>query len=245
MKWIVTTDPSPKHNASIELHEPHTGNWLLRSPEYAEWLTGSTKLFWVHGIPGAGKTVLLSFIAQRVQEHCRQKAPRCAGFCYYYCDFTRNQDETSHLLRWVIGQLCRQSGFVPKDAMQLYRAGVEPSNRSLVSVLSVLFRLFDAVFLVVDALDETRDQTRLVSTLLSLTAVEFPNVKILATSRREPDIERLLCQVPHMSLSNPLVDEDIRLHINETFSRDHQFVHWRASLSSDVKNALVSGAQGM
>ncbi|KAF2188909.1 hypothetical protein K469DRAFT_748137 [Zopfia rhizophila CBS 207.26] len=187
-------DPSSNHNAAAELYEPHTGTWLFRSPQYDQWLTGSTQFFWVHGIPGAGKTVLLSFVVQTIQKYCQSE---------------------------------------------------EPGITSLIPAFSVIAQLFNTVYLLVDALDETQDQTKLVSTLKRLTDLKFGTVKILATSRREADIDALLCETPHISLSNPLVDEDIRLYIREMLSKDYRFAEWPKSLSREVEAALVGGAKGI
>jgi hypothetical protein len=167
------------------------------------------------------------------------------GWCYYYCDFRRSQDETPHLLRWIISQLGRQSKSVPAEVMQLFYDGVEPRITSLRSAFSAIVRLFNTVYLLVDALDETQDQTKLVSTLKDMTGAEFANVKILATSRIEADIDRLLCEMPHISLSNKLVDEDIRLYIRETLSENDRFARWPKSLSREVEAALIDGAKGM
>jgi len=245
LKWLVTTDPSPNHNAAVQLHEEHTGTWLLRSREYAAWLTGQVPLFWVYGIPGAGKTVLLSFIAISLQKHCNTARNAGMAFCYYYCYFGRSQDETPHLLRWAISQLCRQSGTVPAEVVKLFGAGTEPAVNELISALSAVVQPFDAVFLLVDALDETQNQTRLASTLMCLRGSRFPNVRVLATSRQEPDIERVLQKEQSMSLLNPLVDEDIRLYIGETLRSDPRFRRWQPVLVSAVEDALIAGAKGM
>ncbi|KAF7300629.1 NACHT and ankyrin domain protein [Mycena chlorophos] len=42
----------------IETWHKNTGAWILEHPAFLEWKTGSTKLLWCTGIPGAGKTVL-------------------------------------------------------------------------------------------------------------------------------------------------------------------------------------------
>src|SRR5215471_20789730 len=43
LKWLVSTDPSPNHNKACELHEAHTGKWFTSSPEYEDWIGGSTR----------------------------------------------------------------------------------------------------------------------------------------------------------------------------------------------------------
>ena len=80
---------------------------------------------------------------------------------------------------------------------------------------------------------------------MCLRGSRFPNVRVLATSRQEPDIERVLQKEQSMSLLNPLVDEDIRLYIGETLRSDPRFRRWQPSLVSAVEDALIAGAKGM
>jgi hypothetical protein len=102
LEWLVTTDPSPNHNNACELHEEHTGEWLINSPEYTGWLERRNRFLWLHGIPGAGKTVLASYVFQNVEALVEDSAPEVPGCAYYYCYFSRGQDESSHFLRWII-----------------------------------------------------------------------------------------------------------------------------------------------
>ncbi|KAB5576232.1 hypothetical protein GE09DRAFT_1185021 [Coniochaeta sp. 2T2.1] len=71
-RWLETTNPSPLHNLAVQNHERETGTWLLRLPQWNEWLhrPDSTQLLWLHGIPGAGKTVLASFLIEVLKDHC-------------------------------------------------------------------------------------------------------------------------------------------------------------------------------
>jgi len=92
---------------------------------------------------------------------------------------------------------------------------------------------------------ETKDPMRLVSKLISLRGPRFLNVKVLATSRKEPDIERLLQDEESISLSNPPVDEDTRVYIRETLASGARFQRWRPSLAKSVEDSLTKGAKGM
>ena len=134
---------------------------------------------------------------------------------------------------------------MPVEVMQLLHDGVEPGIKNLESAFSAVVQHFTTVYFLVDALDETQDQSKLVSTLMRLVGSQSGNVKILSTSRREPDIDRLLYKTLHISLSNPLVDEDIRLYIREALSQNDRFVGWSESLSCEVENRLIEGAKGM
>ena len=246
LKWLVTTDPSSNHNAAFHLHEPHTGKWFFGSPEYKDWLTGSTSHLWLHGIPGAGKTVLLSSIVEKVQDYCKSQTPKDIACAYYYCYFHRSQDEAPHMLRWVLSQLCRQSNFVPDEVQELFHNGTEPGIPQLISALSAVLHRFRRVYVLVDALDESLDRRKLLNVLKTLMSSNFRKLRVLAMSRKEQDIEQALQNIScDISLSNARVDEDIRLYVHNIIRNDQRFMGWSSSLRNDVEDSLVGGAKGM
>jgi NACHT domain len=247
LQWLVSTDPSPIHNKSCELHETHTGKWLTRYQEYQDWKSGSTRLLWIHGIPGAGKTVLASYIVEDIKRFCQTSAPSDAAWAYYYCYFGRQHDEAPHLLRWIINQLCRQSTYIPSQLIELYQQGGEPKTADLAKVLSMVLRRFQHVYVVLDALDESLNRQNLLDIIIQFASDHaFKKIKLLAMSRKEIDIESSFEELSiSMSLSNPLVDEDIRIYVQRKLREDRKFRRWPVSLTANIERALVKGAKGM
>jgi hypothetical protein len=246
LKWLVTTDPSPNHNNACELHEDHTGQWLTNSPEYTNWKFGRSRFIWLHGIPGAGKTVLHSFIAEDVKRHCRGiEGSACA---FYYCYFARNQGETTHFLRWVISELCRKIGGIPARIHTQYKAGLgHLVEGTLLSMLEVAAENFSRVYITIDALDESANLEHLLKLLHKIVRhTKLGNIQLLATSRKELDIESALSPIATgLSLSNPYVDKDITTYVKGRLREDPKFGRWPESLKSETEAALVKGAKGM
>jgi Fungal N-terminal domain of STAND proteins len=59
LRWLKDADPTSNHRAARKKHEqPETGTWLLKCREFAQWCDQEGQILWMHGIPGAGKTVL-------------------------------------------------------------------------------------------------------------------------------------------------------------------------------------------
>lgn len=56
--WFSPRNPEDHHNAALQLQYPGTCTWILDTPEFEEWTREGDQLLWVHGIPGAGKTIL-------------------------------------------------------------------------------------------------------------------------------------------------------------------------------------------
>jgi hypothetical protein len=244
-RWLETTDPSPLHNRAWNVHEPYTSGWILRSPEWNQWLTGDTRCLWIHGIPGAGKTILTSFIVEQVKLHCKNRQQ--SGHSYYYCYFGHNQDEASPFLRWAIAQLCRQANCMSEFVHQLYKQGGQPSLTELMLALEITLQGFDIAYITIDALDESKPREDLLRVIRDLaTDSRFSKIHCIVTSRTYIDIEQSLEPISHsMAMSNALVDEDIRKHVHSALHSETRFQRWPADILTEVEDALVHGSKGM
>ena len=241
-------DPSSNHNEAWGLREPHTGRWLTRSPDYDDWVRGSTNLLWLHGIPGSGKTILASFVVEETRGLCKSTSLNGIGHAYYYFYYRREKDEVPNFLRWVINQLCRQSANIPTEVHQLHRDGGQPSIASLLMALFAVLREFQRVYLVLDALDESTNRKDLLDVLIKISSdANFAKLRILATSRRELDIERALGDISIViSLThNQWVDDDIRLYVQNHLREDRKLSRWPEALRTEIETSLVRGAKGM
>lgn len=235
------------------MHEDQTNLWATRSPEWQTWISGSTKFLWIHGIPGAGKTVLASFlIEQAIQaiknaplDHDSEKLP--AVCVYYYCSFQRNQDESAPFLRWLLGQLFRRATFVTQEIEQLYQLQHQPSVTQLLEALESVLDVFETVFVVIDAVDESLSRLDLLRVLRDLvTDSRFESIRLLATSREYYDIETHFSDISvELSMNNPLVQEDIRLYVQSVMASNPKFRAWPKSLTTEIENGLAKGAEGM
>jgi hypothetical protein len=242
----VTTDPSPNHNSACTLHDAHTGKWLSDSTEYQAWSTTNTSFLWLYGIPGAGKTVLLSYIIENVKAQCKSLPSNDVACVYYYCYFGRAQDESPHLLRWVIDQLVRCSQYIPNEILDCYYAGQQPSMPTLVLALSLLLKKFRKVYLFVDALDESLERQNLLDLLLKLAGPGFENISLLVMSREEIDIKAAIGNASQsLSLSNSFVEEDIRKYVRNQLRTHRKLCGLRSSMQTEIENSLVEGANGM
>lgn len=244
VKWLEHTNPSEVHNRSRHLYEEHTGNWVLRSSAWVDFVHGGHRTLWIHGIPGAGKTVLFSHLVQTLHQYRKN---RRVGWAYYYCYFGRNQDETGPLLRWITAQLCNQAAHIPNELAEAYRERQEPDTDSLLSILAAVLQPLDAAYVAIDAINESMPYTSLLTALRALmTESRFRKLRLLLTSRQYLDIEQCIkpCAVP-LPISNNLVAEDLRIYVASKLKSNPKFAAWPAALVKEVEDALVMGAKGM
>ncbi|KAK3300595.1 uncharacterized protein B0H64DRAFT_414465 [Chaetomium fimeti] len=244
--WLIATDPTEIHERSRDTYEPGTGEWLFRSPEWQSWLGEKTRCLWIHGIPGAGKTIFASHLIESVGMHCGRQGSGYACV-YYYCYFGHSQDETTPVLRWILLELCRQLGRVPLAVHELYRRGGNPSPRNLLATLEQVIQAFDRVHVIIDAVDESLQRENLLRVLRDL-AVDgrFEKLRLLATSREYLDIEEVMVDIATpVSMRNPFVHDDIVLYIKSRLDTHPRLKRWPEMLRKEVLRALCRGANGM
>lgn len=245
-RWLERTNPSSLHNLAVKNHEPETGTWLLRLPEWQNWLhqSDASRLLWLHGIPGAGKTVLASFLIEELKKQCSYSEE--IGRAYYYCHYTHNQDEAAPFLRWLVSQVCRQAQWVPDQLLELHNGGCDPSIPELENVLELALSKFRSFHIVIDAVDESSPREDLLAVIATLAVdIRFQKLKVLATSRPYFDIERMLKGVSvSISMSNPSVELDIRRMVHSRLHSSRRLKRF-SHLFDRVEEALVTGAQGM
>lgn len=239
-------NPSSLHNAAFKKHEEHTSAWLLQAPEWSNWLNREKlqKFLWIHGIPGSGKTVLASFIIEQLKALCSRDSE--LGRVYYYCHYSHNHDEGASFLRWTIGQLCRHAKWIPAQLKELHDHGCEPSIPELENALEAVLEKFKMTYVVIDAVDESTPRDDLLAVIATIAVDKrFRNIKVLATSREYFDIEKIFSGISEViSMSNPLVERDIRLFVHSRLlssPRIRRFQH----LLNHIEDVLITGAQGM
>lgn len=229
---------------------------MLRTPEWPLWIEGKHRCLWIHGIPGAGKSILASYLAEEVEKHCTassddlddvSKENSRLGYAYYYCYFGHNQDESSHFLRWIIGQLCRQIARVPEELQDIYKSGKIPSLSILLSILYRILEGFKRVYFVLDAVDESMPRADLLRVIRDLSIdARFSNLGLLVTSRQYIDIEQVMesCSIP-ITMFNPFVEEDIRTLVRATVQSDAKYQRWPEDLRLEMEDSIPKKAKGM
>ena len=201
---------------------------------------------WFYGIPGAGKTILLSYMVEDVKLHCKTQSDKSSICIYYYCYFGRNQDESAHLVRWAVSQLARNTQYIPEGIVEILQKGEQPSLSALMDALSELSSRLNRVYLLIDALDESAPRAGLLRVLQQLGADRFSNIKVIATSREESDIKRALDDISlSVSLSNQYVDEDIATYVRSSVASNPRLRDYPVDLKEEIERALVEGARGM
>ena len=249
-QWLAAPEPSSNHNAAMKKRQPSTGEWFTGSKEFIQWKIASSSFLWLHGIPGCGKTILCSTIIQKVIETYMTKP--AIAVVYFYFDFNdRSKQRSDSLVRSLLTQLLAQCPSLPGCLESAYSRSQDgqqqPTTETLTSLLHQVLQGFGHTYLFFDALDECVDRDELHSLIMEITQWNISTLHMLATSRREKDIEDALqplvtCQI---CIQSAVVDTDIRVYILDRLSNDLKLKKWPTEAKREIEKALMVGANGM
>ena len=247
LDWLKYCDPSTNHEAARSKHEPSTGNWFIESKIFVNWTGNPNASLWLHGIPGAGKTVLCSTIIEHVKTICGNDT----RYAYFYFDFNDPQKQTVvGMLRSIILQLCVGNAQLLGELCELYRqrndGRQQPTLQGLTKSLLSLFVNNRRLYLILDALDECSERGKLLDIISQIVRAK-DHANLFVTSRKEKDITDALQGIfgSQLDLRGDLIDADIDLHVRRCLESDRCLQKWNAQIKQEILEALVQGADGM
>jgi hypothetical protein len=242
LKWLTKADPISNHRAACDKHEPGTGEWLISSHEFSYWLLPGRSL-WLHGIPGAGKTILCSTIIEAVTS----RRPTDVPCVYFYFDFSNAQKQpVINMLSSLLAQLSAST--VPPEVKQLYQHCHKGTQEATIAQLTdTLIAIADhgnGMYIIVDALDESSDWKAL---LKVVETVLQSKINLLVTSRKEHNIEMVLSNSVDfaVAIQDERVNADVCVHVKQCLRHDPDLSKWDHDLKLEIVTSLTAGAQGM
>jgi len=171
------------------------------------------------------------------------------GIAFLYCSYGRREEQKAvNLLSAVLKQLAQEQPLIP-TVEALYSDHVKhrtrPSFDEVSKSLHAIIERYSQVFVVVDALDECRDddgtRRKLLSEIRNLQS-QF-NVKLMATSRFIPEIEHEF--ETDIRLEVRAIDEDVEQYLDSQMSRLRSFVIRSPTLPQLIKTNITKAADGM
>ncbi|OQD72693.1 hypothetical protein PENANT_c227G08858 [Penicillium antarcticum] len=108
-RWLCPPDPSSNASHARTLRHKGTGAWLLESPVFQEWHSGSRRQLWLHGLAGCGKSVLSTTMLDHL---ANGNDDLILSFFFDFNDVAKQTLE----------------GMLRSLAFQLYRRGVNSAN---------------------------------------------------------------------------------------------------------------------
>ena len=173
------------------------------------------------------------------------------GLAYFYFDTNdRTKQTIKGLLSHLVFALAARSKdyFINQRFYEMHGRLYNPTWDELLGLLKELLNSFKQNYVVIDALDECDEYEQLFTKVIMIIhGWQLSNVHLLMTSRREQHIlvNMQECATIEICLSEELVGSDIISYIHATIEADSQFKMWGHKVKEEVKEALISGANGM
>jgi hypothetical protein len=250
MDLLTPIDYAPQQNDFMQKRQVGTGQWLLKTAVYNEWLRQPQHTLLCTGMPGAGKTIIASIAINHLQTTHRDNPT--VGIAYLYLNFRRQYEQNpTDLLLNLLKQLVQAQPTVPKAVLNLYAQRhanrTRPLNYEIAQVLQSVVAEYSRTFIIVDGLDECRVSDGSRSEFLS----EMFNIQVktkanlLVTSRLAEDILQVFLQRGCLRLEIRASNDDVENYLEGQMSSFPSFVQQNPNLQKDIKARIMSSANGM
>lgn len=104
LDWLCPIDYAAQQSDFISRRQARTGQWLLDSADFQEWLMTSKQTLFCPGIPGAGKTILTATVVENLDMTFENDGS--IEIAYLYCNFRRHHEQNlEDLLASLLKQL--------------------------------------------------------------------------------------------------------------------------------------------
>jgi tRNA A37 threonylcarbamoyladenosine biosynthesis protein TsaE len=227
-----------------------TGAWFTVSDYFKNWKQGKSRLLWLYGPPGCGKTYLCATIIEDLQERTQQGPPPTILYFFFQ---DRNESRTlKHFISSLILQLCKLNKGHRLEFFKHCQQTREDSPGSwsrtswlLIDILKQMMLSADRVYIVLDGLGECEatDRVKLIEWIETTSAVQ--NIHLLVTSR-EDELDNKHREEREESLFRFLEaakNSEIR-HLISTRLAEIRRLREKLGAFGDVERALVKGSNG-
>ncbi|KAF9775895.1 hypothetical protein IL306_005973 [Fusarium sp. DS 682] len=228
--------------------------WILDHAKFQQFRDDpQSRLLWIKGDPGKGKTMLLCGIIDELEE-----GSNCLLY-YFFCQATETQlSNAASVLRGLIYLLIVQQPSLISYLRSKHDVTGEKLFQginvwvSLVEILTDMLKdpTLKDVVLVVDALDECiTDRPQLIDFIIQSSSTSSPRVKWIISSRNWPDIEDKLDSAKQkvrlpLELNKDSISKAVDTYIGYKVDRLACHKKYDKETRDSVENYLTSNADG-
>lgn len=245
IRRLTPIDFRDKRNGILSRRVEGTGMWLFESAHFQDWMQSKNGTLYCQGIPGAGKTMLASIVADYlITEYSDENFIVLSS----YYDYKDNANQcTDKMVAALLRQAIEMSQTVNEAIKKLHELLVNGSKiliKFLFGVLVSILKGFPRIFIVLDALDECSDLRSRKHYLHWLEALrkECTDVRLFLTSRPDPLVDKLIHgkRLPFRAAEN-----DINLVIEDQISALSECIPCPKGLWDIAKRKITESADGV
>lgn len=243
-----------QHQQQRDNKTKDTGDWFVKHAQFAEWeKKDNSRLLWVHGKPGCGKSYLASAAIQHLMDQNIQPA------YYFYNQKETREDFHQNAIGFLgafLFQLFETNSDAVKDVM--VTAWEKSADKDKVTSFEYLQQVLNdclpkitgKVVCILDALDECKNLQRLVECITDV-AKDSDKIKFCIMSRDEALIRKgfgPLCVKDgiglELSIDNDNVEGDIKTYLETKITGWAPDKRQMSGIESRL-DELVSQSEGM
>ena len=242
------------YESKLDLRVEGTLEWVLKIPQYKDWISSQdSKILWVTGYVGSGKTTLSMYIVQCISKDLKPEGlvPR------FLCDNKiKNQRDGCQILRSLIFQIVSKRRGLWCHVRKACDAGGLHILHQFDALWCILLQIVNnekrlSITLIIDAIEECEQEIRMVILRHLVTLFTLPKiaiVKFFITSRYDAriltDIQQLLVHLLCLSLNDMVasVAEDVNLVIQYHLKRLVQRGACRPAVRDSLEDMLRAKA---
>ncbi|KAJ5426390.1 hypothetical protein N7465_001460 [Penicillium sp. CMV-2018d] len=245
LDWLSAVDYTLQQSDLLARRQEGTGQWLLASEQYNQWLHTPRATLFCPGIPGSGKTICSAILVDDLTTRFEDNPD--VGIAYIYCNFNRQDEQKAQeLLSSLLKQLSQKRISVPDAVNGLYKryktASTRPRFDEISKALQSVISMYSNVFIIIDALDEceTTCRTRVLDELIKIRA--GPGANVFATSR-PTEMNDLFAGGSFLEIQAH--EEDVRRYLEGNMFRLPGFVSRNTTLQEEIITVISHHVQGM
>ncbi|KAL8707590.1 MAG: hypothetical protein Q9220_007431 [cf. Caloplaca sp. 1 TL-2023] len=239
-----------QYAASEQRRQHSSGAWLLQNTNYRRWSDLNVEcnpLLYLHGIPGAGKTIMSSFIIENL---LKQKSE---PVLYFYCKQNQNgKTSFTDVLSGLLAQLVRTDSAV---AACIYDLCISKDRLGVLSQLEYLVGIAlesqKGCYVIVDGLDECdpKEAERVVCWLVARQKASeqgnFNQTRLLFVGQRTEMLLRTLTSAVQISLDILEHQADILKYVEEASRKLREEFGLDAQIEAQIVKRVTTAATSM
>ncbi|KAI5803500.1 hypothetical protein DFH27DRAFT_50967 [Peziza echinospora] len=231
LEWLSPLDFQARQKDTFALRLTGTGSNFLEHEIFRSWVMGAKKTLYCPGIPGSGKTVIVSTVVNLLEETFSEDPE--VGIAYFYCDHAYREQEQSavNITRSLLQQLAfkHAASISGADAetlafldslMTLYETADEkpPTFKQCMDMLRFVLTLFPKVFIIIDGIDECDERNILIPELVAAASSRgSTSLSLIVSSRDSPEISEIFSNSARLEVRAS--DADIRRYVEHRIDR--------------------------
>ncbi|KAK7424247.1 hypothetical protein QQX98_000515 [Neonectria punicea] len=236
-----------------------SGNWILQDPKFRSWVDDSSpeSIFYLHGMPGSGKTTL----ASRIVDYMNTRRPKPEGlvvFFYFKHNFKKGTRRTvAEMLRTLLAQLLAQDDALLEYMHQQFASNSD-SEPFLKGCAKHCFMSQKRAWVILDGLDECDEEYEINKPesqrvlrwfredLFPACQAQGCQIRLLISGQRDGYVDAVLSKCPDINLdtANGHVS-DIREYTKSRASFIREDFSLDSTQEADIIERVVSTSKGM